>query len=126
MNSFIVVVAAEHAESSIRLRDELRARGVSCVVLAEQDSSGAGSAASACTALAEAGIAAIVSTDLARQSAVLDDLSRQLPRVLSALPSAAATVGDLQARGWLPARSEVYTADELALVTARLQELGYA
>jgi hypothetical protein len=126
MNPFTVVVGAEHIEPSLRLRDELRARGVRCVVLAESGHSTADAPTSACTALAAAGISTLVVTDPAGPSPLLPDLRRNLPRVLAAQPSAEATVDDLQARGWIPAQGEVYTADELETVTARLRELGYA
>jgi predicted AlkP superfamily phosphohydrolase/phosphomutase len=109
-----------------RLRDELRARGVPCVVLVESDGFAAEAPTSACAALAAASISTVVVADPARLPSLVADLHRNLPRVVAAQHSAEATVDDLEATGWIPARGEVYTEDELETVTARLQELGYA
>ena len=126
MNPVTVVVGAQDIGPSVWLQNELRARGMPCVVVIETDGSAPEAASSACTALAAGGISTVVVADPAHSSALAADLGRWLPRTLAAPPSAEATVDALQARGWIPARGEIYTEDELATVTARLRELGYA
>lgn len=126
MNPFVVVVGTDQPEPSEQLRDELRASGVSCVVLAEPDPQAAGSLVPACVALAAAGISALVATRSALPPALLEELDGSVSRVLVVWPPAKVTAEDLRARGWIPAEGEVYTDDELATVTARLRDLGYA
>ena len=126
MNPVTVVVGAQDVSPYLWLRDELRARGMPCVVLVETGGSATEAASAACAALAAGGISTVVVADPAHAPALAADLGRGLPRTLSAQPTAAATADALQDRGWIPARDEVYTEDELATVTARLRELGYA
>jgi len=126
MNPVTVVVGAQDLGPSVWLRNELCARGMPCVVLVEADGSATEAASSACAALAADGISTVVVVDPAHLSALAADLGRGLPRTLAAEPSPEATVDALQARGWIPAREEIYTEDELETVTARLRELGYA
>ena len=126
MNPLTVVVGATDTGPSLGLRNELRARGMPCVVLVETGGPVTEAASAACTALASAGISTVVVADPAHSSALAADLGRELPRTLAARPSAEATLDALQDRGWIPARGEVYTEDELETVTARLRELGYA
>lgn len=126
MSPFTVVVRAEDVGPSLRLRDELHAKGVSCVVLAEPGGGAAGIQVPACAALVAAGIAVLLFAGPAFPPSLLDDLRRRLPRVAEARSSVEATVDDLGRRGWILTGGEVYTEDELETVTARLRELGYA
>jgi hypothetical protein len=122
MMPITVVTGAEDIELSVRLRDQLRGREPPCVLLVEGD----GVPDDACAALAAAGISSVVHAGPARATSLVETLKRGLPRVVLAGPSADVTIDDCEANGWLPATGEVYTPEELAAVTARLQELGYA
>lgn len=122
-----ITVLVREAESAPRVRDRLRERGVPCVLLADD-----GPVADdevlrgACEALAAVGISAVIQAGPARAATLATDLARGLPRVLLAAASAADTLDDCQRRQWIPAQGESYTPDELAAVTARLQDMGYA
>lgn len=122
-----VVSDATDNEMPWRLRDQLRDRGLPCVLLAETGAvADDASVLAACETLASAGISAVVHADPARAASLTEELGHTLPRVLPAARSAEGTLADCQAKGWVPAQGEVYTEEELAAVTARLQDLGYA
>jgi len=116
-----IAVVLDDLALSLRLRDELRARGVHCVLAVERDPVAKDEIVAACVALAAAGISAVVATDPASAPALV----AALPRALPALLSVDATLDALEAREWLPPQ-DVYTEEELRRVTARLQDLGYA
>lgn len=116
-----IAVVVDDLSLSLRVRDDLRARGVHCVLVVERDPASKDEIIPACAALAAAGISAVVATGPASAPALVAGL----PRALLALPSAEATIDALDAREWLPPQ-DVYTEEELRRVTARLQDLGYA
>jgi hypothetical protein len=128
MTPIVVVSAAAEMEPDLRVRDELRDNGLPCALLVESDGAAADpdAAAAACGALAAAGISSVVHAGPVRAPALVAALERAVPHVVPAGPSAAATLDDCRARGWLPEPGEVYTPEELDAVTSRLQELGYA
>lgn len=123
MKPFTVILGADQIESAFRLVGELRTRGVSCVVVSEPTHLATAVPASACVALAAAGISTVV---VGGSFPLLEHLRASAPQVLVTREYPAATIDDLRARGWIPAEGEAYTDDELETVTARLQELGYA